>query len=48
MQSQLPSMEDICLEEGLLANQEDGIDNDLAAKEAEHPPPQDVTTVEES
>lgn len=48
MQSQLPSLEDISLEEGLLANQDDGIENDLAAKEAEHPPPQDGATSERS
>ena len=43
MQSQLPSVEDITLEEGLLAHQEDSLDGDLPAKEATH----DVTATTE-
>ena len=35
MHSQAASVEDISLEEGLLANQEEGPDGDLPAKEAE-------------
>ena len=40
MQSQLPSVEDITLEEGLLAHQEDELDGDLPDKE--QVPPHDV------
>lgn len=38
MRSQVVSAEDICLEEGLLANEEDDIDSDLPTKEVDHPP----------
>ena len=42
MQSQLPSVEDITLEEGLLANQEDHLYEELESKEAMAPSHDDV------
>jgi hypothetical protein len=36
MQSQAASVEDISLEEGLLANQEEGPDANLSTKETDH------------